>query len=131
MQKVNVYILSKDGTYIEQEMLDMLIGVLAKRFEPVNAPELNHVMMKAGFENGMPVKNAHNDPVYLLGEIDESEYPVVVIAWDEADDHPAPRFFVSDYEINSLVDELGKHKDVDAWETAVRVIREIRAKEAQ
>ena len=126
MQKANVFILSEDGTYIEKEMIDMLLNVLAKEYEPVNAPELNHVMMKAGIEKGMPVGNAHNDPVYLLGAIEESEYPVVVIAWDEEDGFPKPRFFVSNYEIQSLVEELDKNQDVDAWETAVRVIREIR-----
>ena len=131
MQKANVYILSKDGTYIEKEMIDMMIRVLEEEFEPVNAPELNHVMMKAGSENGMPVKNAHNDPSYLLDQIEESEYPVVVIAWDEEDGFPRPKYFVSDYEIQNLLEELDKHRDVDAWETAVRVIREIRAKEEQ
>ena len=129
MQKANVYILSEDGTYIEKEIIDYMLEVLGKEFEPVNAPELIHVLMKEGSENGMPVMNANNDPLYLLGQIEESEYPVVVIAWDEEDGFPRPKFFVSDYEINSLMEELDKNRDVDAWETAVRVIREIRAKE--
>ncbi len=130
IEKATIFIISKDGTYIEKEFLDLILEILGKSFEPVNAPEMNHVLMKASREKGMPFKNAHNDPAYLLGEIEESEYPVVVVAWYENEEgFPNPKFFVSHNEMHSLVEELDKNRDVDAWETAIRVNKKLREEE--
>ena len=132
MEKANLFVLSKDGSYLEEKAIDLVVETLSSKFEIVNAPKMNHVLMKSADEIGQPVKNAHNNPQYLLGEIDESEYPVIVVAWDEDEEgFPRPRFFVSYNEMHALVIELDKNPDVDAWETAVRVNKEIRAKQGK
>ena len=130
MEKATIFILSKDGSYLEEEALDALLEILGRSFEPANMPKLNHILMKAGHESGKPVKNAHNDPTYLLGAIEESEYLPIVVAWYEDETgFPKPKFFVSEAEITRLMDELEKNRDTDAWETAIRVNREIRESE--
>ena len=128
MDKINLFVLSEDGTYLEKEAIDLVKEVLNKSFEIVNAPELNHILMKAGTEAGKPVRNAHNDPLYLLGEVENSEYPVVLVAWyeDEDEEYPKPKFFVSKEEWSRLLEELAKNPKEDAWEIAIRVNKELR-----
>ena len=129
MEKATLFVLSKDGSYIETEAIDLVVETLGSSFEIVNAPHMNHLLMKAAHESGKPVRNAHNNPLYLLGEIEESEYPVIVVAWDENEEGmPRPRFFVGYEEMVALMKELEKNPDTDAWETAVRVNKEIRSK---
>ena len=128
MDKATVFILSQDGTYLEEEALDLLLQVLGKQFEPVNAPKLNHIMMKAGYEKGKRVLNAHNNPAYLLGAIEEAEATPIVIAWYEEDDTPRPKFFVNEIEIKALQKGLEENPEIDAWETAINVNRALRAK---
>ncbi|MCR5503253.1 MAG: hypothetical protein K6F53_09605 [Lachnospiraceae bacterium] len=127
-EKVTVFVLSEDGTYLDKELIDLLQDPIRKRgFEIMNAPELNHVMLKAMSEKGARVKNAENEAPYLLEKIEESEYPVIVIAWDEPDEGtPRPRYFVGDYEMSMLVKGLSENPKEDAWATAIRVITEIR-----
>ena len=129
MDKVKVFILSKDGTFLGEDALEVLKQAItgSGKYEIVNAPEMNHIMMKAADENGMPIANAHNDPLYLLGEIEESEYPVVVVPWDEDDEgSPIPRFLFGDEEIGGLTSALAENGDDDAWEIAVNVHKSFR-----
>ena len=129
MEKANLFVLSEDGTYLDKEAIDLVVETVSSKYEVVNAPQMNHVLMKSASEIGQPVRNAHNNPLYLLGEIKESEYSVIVVAWDENEEgFPSPRFLVGDYEIYTLMEELEKNQDTDAWKTAVRVNKEIRAK---
>ncbi len=127
MDKTAVIVLSQDGSYLDRETIDMLLRPIEKRYEIANAPAMNHILMKAGHEAKKPIRNAHNDAVYLLGTIEESEYPVIVIAWDEDEaGFPKPRYLAGDDEIVRLMSELDRNREVDAWVTAVRVNREIR-----
>ena len=129
MEKVNVFILSEEGTYLSEDALHLITEAItgSGKYEIANAPEMNHIMMKAADENGMPIANAHNDPLYLLGEIEESEYPVVVVPWDEDDEgSPIPRFLFGDEEIGGLTSALAENGDDDAWEIAVNVHKSFR-----
>ena len=128
MDKVNVFILSEDGTILSDDAFELIKQSItgSGKYEIANAPEMNHILMKEGFENGMPIGNALNDPLYLLGEIEESEYPVVVVPWDEDDDGiPIPRFLFGT-DIDSLTSALGESDGDDAWEIAVNVHKELR-----
>lgn len=88
---------------------------------------MNHVLMKAAFEKGLPMLNAHNNPQYLLGELQESEYVPIVVAWDVDDaGMPAAKFMV-DEDIEPLMKGLEQNPDVDAWETTIAVNKAIRA----
>lgn len=128
MDKATVFILSQDGTYLEEETLDLLLQVLGKQFEPVNAPKLNHILMKVGYEKGKRMLNAHNNPAYLLGAIEHAEATPIVIAWYEEEDSPRPKFFVSEEEIKALQKGLEENPEIDAWETAINVNRKLRTK---
>ncbi|MCR5280066.1 MAG: hypothetical protein K6E19_11550, partial [Lachnospiraceae bacterium] len=72
MEKVNVFILSEEGTYLSEDALHLITEAIIGngKYEIANAPEMNHIMMKAADEKGMLIANAHNDPLYLLGEIE-------------------------------------------------------------
>lgn len=130
MNKVNVFILSEDGTFLEKELIDILLSVIEKKFEIANVPEMNHVMMKAAFEKKKPILNAHNNPGYLLEALEESEYQPIVIAWDvNSDGMPAPKYMVGDYEINALIEALKNNLNIDAWVTTINVNKKIRAEE--
>lgn len=124
---VNVFVLSKDGTYLENELIEILLSVIEEKFEIANNPAMNHVMMKYGHLNNKPIANAHNMANYLLGEIANPEYRPIVIAWDEnSEGMPAPKYMVDEFEINALIEGLENNPDVDAWETIIKVNKEIR-----
>ena len=131
MEKVNVFVMSKDGTFIEEELINFLLETIRKReYEIVNAPAMAHILMKAAYEKGSVIKNAINAPNYLLDEISNSDYPVIVIALDsDSEGFPHPRFFVGDYEIQMLIKGLEENPDIDAWKTAVEVNKTIRKAE--
>lgn len=130
MEKANVFVLSKDKTYLEKEIIDVLCSTVEKQYEIANMPAMNHVMLKAAYEKGLPMANAHNQPTYLIGELEDSEYEPIIIAWDEKEDGmPAPRYMVGEYEINAVIEALEQNPEVDAWETIVAVNKAIRAKQ--
>ena len=127
MEKVTVIVISEDGSYLDKETIDLLLQPVEKKYEIANAPALNHVLMKAAHETKGGIKNAHNDALYLMGAIEESEYPVIVIAWDEDETgFPKPRYLAGEHEISRLMAELDKNKETDSWVTAIRLNREIR-----
>ena len=130
MDKVTVIILSEDGSYLSQECCDLLLNPIQKQYEIANAPTLNHVMMQTADEENMPFGNAMNDPAYLLGAIEESEFPVIVIVWKEDETgFPRPGYLFGDDEIDSLMKALDQNKNEDAWAVAAKVHTEIREKE--
>ena len=127
MEKAMVYVLSEDGTYLEKEFIELLLKPVRKKFEVVNDPAMNHILMEAGHENGKSIRNALNDPLYLLGEIESSDVADIVIAYDEDPEGvPRPKYLVGDDEIRMLMTELEKNPDTDAWKTAVKVNKAIR-----
>ena len=128
--KANVFILSEDGTFLEEELIDGICGVIRKQYEIMNMPQMNHVMMKKAYETGKRVLNAHNNPKYLVEEIEDSEFEPIVVAYDENDEGiPAPKFMVGEREISALIEGLHDNPDVDAWETTLAVNKRIRAEE--
>lgn len=112
MQEYRVYILTKNGNFLRPEIIQLLLDNVRKYGEVVD----------------IGMGSAYNDPLYLLGEIENNPDEVFVIAWDdtEADQMPRPRALVGEREVVALVHTLEDNMSEDAWEIAMAVNHVIR-----
>lgn len=112
MKIYRLYILFKDGRWMQQEIISAIVDLVTKDAELED------------FGTG----NAYNMPAYLLEVIDGYEDTAMVVAWDWDDDtdQPHPRFLVEPSEIIPLIDALKNDLEGDSWEIAVAVNKEIR-----
>lgn len=110
MEKIRLYILTKNGTRLHPEIVSLLIESARKYGEP----------------DDFGMGSAYNMPVYLLGEIEGHADSTLVVAWDMDGEMPHPRAFLGRNEVQLLMEALEANLDGDSWEIAVELNRRMR-----
>ena len=109
MDKIRLYILTKNGVLLPTEITELLVKS-AKKYGEIE-----------DFGCG----SAYNIPVYLLGEIEKHIEKTFVVAWDMDGDMPHPRAIIGE-EVLLLIKALQDDIEGDSWEIAVEVNKKIR-----
>lgn len=104
--------------------------IIAKDKEPVSfnlvSAILKYLSSKAEIQ-GLNMGSSYNMPIYLLGELERVDEPIVfLINWDE-EGYLRQKCLVGKYEIEELMKELEIRQDEDAWQVAMDVNARIRA----
>lgn len=81
--------------------------------------------------DGLNFGNAYNKPIYLLGELESCDEPLVfLVNWNERGELQQ-KCLISKYEICELMKALEHRQDEDSWHIAMEVNARIRKEQGK
>lgn len=104
------FIISREGECCDFQLVEAIVNYLRTKTEVY------------GFNFG----NSYNMPIYLLGELESCENPLVfLVNWNE-EGYLEQRCLAGEFEIAELMKALEVRTDEDAWQIAMEVNARIR-----